>query len=82
MKITGRRILDVLAVACAMGGGTLVATNLGPAYAVTGYCLFLISAISGTAILKMSNGATSLIIVNLYFMLTDIVGIIRFSSGH
>jgi len=65
-----------------MGGGTLVASNSGPAYAVTGYCLFIVSAIAGTAILKLTNGAKSLIFVNMYFMLTDIMGIIRFGTGH
>ncbi len=71
-----RRLLDVLVLAGAVGGSSLIAANIG--MNVLGYVLFLISSVSSLILLRGTNVSKSLVLVNLYFTLMNVLGIIRY----
>ena len=78
MRITVRRVLDVLAVGGAMIGSACIASNSGVAVTAMGYAFFLASSIASVAILKITNGANSLLFCNFYFTIINVVGLIRY----
>ena len=69
------RFYDIVAIAGAMIGSALVASNSG--YAVLGYVFYLFGAAASVKIL-ITKGVPSLLIVNIYFVVINIIGIIRF----
>ncbi len=69
-------ILDSLVLCGAIGGSTLIAANIG--MNVLGYVLFLISSVSSLLLLRGTNVSKSLVLVNLYFTLMNVLGIMRY----
>lgn len=74
-----KSIIDIIAVGGAVGGSAIMAANIGMQYAVISYVLFLVSSIASVVILSGTVGTKSLTIVNFYFILINVVGIIRYS---
>lgn len=71
-----KRVLDFLAVAGAVGGSTLIASNVG--LNVLGYALFLISSLASLQLLRQSDASKSLIVINLWFTAMNVLGIVRY----
>lgn len=71
-----RKVADVVAVAGAVAGSVLIASNAG--YALHGYCLFLASSIASVYLLRKTKDAPkSLIALNLFFVAVNTFGIFR-----
>jgi hypothetical protein len=73
-----KRIIDIVAVAGAIIGSSVIAFNIG--YNVVGYIAFIISGLATIYLLSMSNASNSLKIITYYFLFINIVGIIRYGS--
>ena len=73
-----KRFLDICVVAGAIGGSTLIASNIG--MNVFGYILFLVSSVASLFLLRRSDASKSLVLVNLYFTAMNMIGIIRYST--
>jgi len=70
-----RKIANVVAVAGAILGSTLVASNIG--MNVTGYFLFLTSSIAALYILYTTRDTPiAIVLQNLFFVIVNIYGII------
>jgi len=71
-----RKIADVVAVAGAVVGSVLIASNTG--YHLLGYCLFLASSIASVFLLSNTKDAPkSLIALNVFFVAVNSFGIFR-----
>jgi hypothetical protein len=71
-----KRVLDIIAIAGAVGGSTIIALNLG--WNVFGYFLFLMSSLASLKLLVSSKSPPSLIITNLWFTVINVVGLVRY----
>ena len=80
MSKVSRFILDFCVIAGSMIGSAMVAANLGQQFIVIGYALFLIAGVASVIILKATKGAGSLLFINCYFTIVNIIGLIRYSS--
>ena len=80
VKTVKRFWLDAIVIGSAMGGSALVAAKIGIEFIIMAYVLFLINCLSSIALLHKTKGAKSLTIVNLYFVVINIVGIYRYST--
>ena len=69
-------VLDVVYVVGSLVGATLIASNSG--HNVLGYVCFFVSSIAGTWLLLKSNASKSLLFINAYYALVNLVGIIRY----
>jgi hypothetical protein len=73
------KIANFFALGGAIGGSTLVASNLGLAF--LGYILCLASSVASAYLLIKTRGAPkSLILQNLFFVVVNVVGIVRYGS--
>ena len=70
-------ILGLVALIGAIIGSMLIALNIG--FNVVGYIFFAFSSISSVLLLVSSKSPKSLVWVNLWFSLMNIVGIIRYA---
>ena len=74
---------SIVAVGGAMAGSAIMASNIQtvfPGINVVAYILFLLSSIASIAILKPAGSQVqALIYINLYYVVVNTVGIIRFS---
>jgi hypothetical protein len=68
-------ILDFLSLGGAVVGSALIASNIGKAR--IGYVLFLISATASCILLLNSDASKSLLLTNLWFIVMNIIGIVR-----
>jgi len=74
-----KRIADVLALGGAIGGSGLIAANVG--LNAVGYVLFLLSSVSSLYLLKTTkNAPKSLILQNLFFVMVNLVGLVRYGA--
>lgn len=71
-----KKTLDTVALGGAMIGSLLIALNLG--VTVIGYGFFLASSIASVRLLMMSDASKALLLTNLWFVLMNVIGIIRY----
>lgn len=71
-----RRLLDAFAFGGAVIGSAIIAFNLG--FNQIGYAFFLVSSISSVLLLKNSNASRSLLLTNLFFVVMNVIGLIRY----
>ena len=71
-----QKIIEIASVTGAVGGSSLIAMNLG--YNQLGYMFFIVSSLSSLYLLRNSNASKALLITNAYFLIINIVGVIRY----
>lgn len=69
-------ILDWTYLVCSMIGALCVALNIG--IGAYGYILFLISSVIGLFLALRGNSSISIVWVNMGFIVTNIIGLVRF----
>lgn len=70
-----KRVLDFVVLGGAVIGSGLIALNLGLNF--IGYMFFLASSIASVYLLSNSNSPKSLMYTNIFFIVMNIIGIIR-----
>jgi hypothetical protein len=73
-----KRIADVVAVVGAIMGSSMIACNIG--YNVVGYIAFLVSGVATVYLLSLSNASNSLKLITYFYLIINVVGIIRYAS--
>ena len=68
--------LDVLAVGGSVAGSLIVASNMNLNWA--GYVCFLIGSTASVVLLRRSNVNRSMVWLNTYYMVVNVVGLIRY----
>ena len=71
-----KRILETVALGGAVIGSTLISLNIG--MNVLGYLFFFLSSVASVWLLKMSDASKVLIAVQFWFMITNIIGSVRY----
>lgn len=71
-----KKTLDIVALGGAMVGSLLIALNLG--VTVIGYGFFLASSIASVRLLMMSDASKSLLLTNLWFVIMNVIGLVRY----
>jgi uncharacterized membrane protein YqjE len=72
-----KTLCDILAVVGNIVGAILVAFSAkSPNLAIAGYLFFLVGAIFSIWLLRHSNASKSLISINIYFIVVNVIGII------
>lgn len=71
-----KRLLDVTALGGAMIGSLLIAANIG--ITQIGYVFFLLSSIASVMLLMNSNASRSLYFTNMWFILMNVIGLVRY----
>jgi hypothetical protein len=69
-------MLDVLVVAGAIGGSSIIALNLG--WNFFGYILFLVSSVSAVILMRGTTVPNSVFLVNVFFVIINLVGVVRY----
>lgn len=70
------KIIGFVAFAGAVIGSTIVALDLGINW--VGYVFFLASSTASVKLLMGSNASRSLLYTNLYFVVVNVVGLVRY----
>lgn len=76
MKSITEKIADVVVVVGSIAGSTLTASNLG--YNNIGYVFFILASLATLYLLSLCNASKSLYVVNGYFLIINVVGVIRY----
>ena len=77
-----KRLLDIVAVGGGMIGSLTVALKLGHPYVFYGYIFFLLSSLATIKILLAVKGnVKSLLLINWYFLVVNVIGIFRYASN-
>lgn len=78
MKIWSiKGLCDVLAIIGNVGGAILVALSQKyPTLGIAGYLFFLIGSLSSIWLLSHSTASKSLILINVYFTIVNVIGIV------
>jgi hypothetical protein len=77
MKITIKRVFDVLAISGNIIGAYLVAIGQhNTSLSMIGYACFLVGSLSSIWLLRHSNASTSLVFINIYFTVINVIGIL------
>lgn len=69
-------IADVLVVLGSLVGSTLIALNVG--LNELGYICFIVASVFTMYLLLNSTASRSLLLVNLYFLIINVVGLFRY----
>lgn len=78
MRLSLHDVLGVVSIACNVAGSLTIASNTG--YNVLGYSLFAVGVLPATYLLIRSTAHRSLIFLNCYFFVVNIIGIYRYWS--
>lgn len=71
-----KRLCEILALAGNIAGAMLVALSQNHAeYGIVGYIFFLIGNVTSLWLLRHSNASNSLTLINIYFIIANVVGI-------
>ncbi len=68
-------IADTVYLIGNMSGSILIASNIG--LNVFGFMLFTVGSLAGVYLLKNSNASKSLLFITCYFLVVNVIGIIR-----
>jgi hypothetical protein len=71
-----KQLLDIVTLGGAMIGSGIIAFNLG--INQIGYVFFLASSIASWFLLKQSNASKSLVLTTLWFMVMNVIGMVRY----
>ena len=71
-------LADIVAIAGAMIGSLTIALNLG--YNMIGYIAFLISGIGTIYLLRLCNASNSLKFIAYFYLIVNVVGVIRYGA--
>ena len=69
-------IADIFAVGGSIIGSTLIASNTG--HNGLGYFFFILASFATLYLLKISTASKSLYVVNAYFLIINMVGLVRY----
>jgi len=68
-------VADAIAVIGAISGSTIIALNIGMNQ--FGFVLFLLSSLATLFLLHNSNASKSIELITFYFLITNVIGLIR-----
>lgn len=71
-----KKLLDTVTLGGAMIGSAIIALNLG--INQIGYIFFLASSVASVILLKNSNASKSLALTSMWFVLMNIIGLVRY----
>ena len=77
MTKTQKYIADAIFLAGNVAGSTLIAMNVGLNF--YGYLGFIVGSLAGIYLLLNSNASRSLMAITMYFMVINVIGVIRYA---